>query len=233
MVTGKDDTRHEYAKLSIENFWQQTHPNKYLLIINHGKALIMNNHHNILEISVNKKYFSLGALRNIALQIIPPGACWTTWDDDDYRHPEYLTSLYKTMIQSNADIVCITNRMEYNSKTRLIWRMRMPNGMQFALVRHNHATTFSYLDQDTMEDVHLSTHFKRRFMFDNDPLLYIRIVHGSNTSLYVDPEKSNVYESRNPQSRYQEYKASTIEEKQVLNIISHHFRNVLSTNVGK
>ncbi|MCZ6913924.1 MAG: hypothetical protein O7C59_05330 [Rickettsia endosymbiont of Ixodes persulcatus] len=41
MITGKDDYRYEFAKISIINFLMQTYDNKYLVIINHGQVKLI------------------------------------------------------------------------------------------------------------------------------------------------------------------------------------------------
>mgnify|MGYP001248267730 CR=1 FL=1 len=56
----------------------------------------------ILEVFIDNEEIKLGTLRNIALQFVPPNAIWTTWDDDDWRHPNYISIMMKKMLNKNV-----------------------------------------------------------------------------------------------------------------------------------
>ena len=211
MITGKDASREQYAKRSILNFKDQDYENKKLVIINHGPYTLLPSPDphdsadfpNIFEFKIEKKTTSLGNLRNISLNMVPIDSMWTPWDDDDFRSTNYLTYLSSVMIQNNADIVSLTRRVEYNKLNGYVWQMQQTLGLPMMLVKQD--LRIQYIDVDTMEDVRILTDAEilgKKVYRDiqNDPFIYIRTVHGSNTSLYVNKEKRSV--KTVPQSQF-------------------------------
>lgn len=203
MITGKDDQRLRWARLAVENFKSQDYPNKRLIIINHSKNLnnrVLTNNDGtdgIVEIHVEKSpTMLLGHMRNMALELVPFNALWTPWDDDDIRAPNYLSFLAKHMT-SLHHAVAFTDRMEVNLQNKFVWRVSLkPNGTVHILCRASDKRV-RYLLRDTMEDVNLHRDILRlghqiNVVQDNDPTLYIRLVHGNNTSLYVDPNRAEL-----------------------------------------
>ena len=160
---------------------------------------------NVHEFKVSKTQNTLGDLRNIALQLVPIDSIWTVWDDDDYRSPDYLSILYNQMKQTNADVVLFTNRYEYNKNTQFVWEMQLTTG--FVTVFAKQDMRIRYLQTDSMEDINLIEDFrklkKKIHIYQNDPMMYIRLVHTNNTSKYVNKEKKNV-RNFNSQSTYSE-----------------------------
>jgi len=205
MVTGKDSDRIRLARKAIKNFLEQTYQNKVLVIVNHHESESVINQEslqNVFEFHVSKEGHTLGDLRNIALQLVAHNACWTTWDDDDYRHPQYLEvlSTYKT----DNNVVAISNRLEYNSNNKTSWVGFKRNGFVFFLASFDNRV--QYLSKDTMEDVNILIDFENLGytikVIDNDPKLYVRIVHANNTSLYVKPTRDYLVRSSQYSERF-------------------------------
>lgn len=211
MITGKDDARIDLARKALDNFVKQEYPDKMLLIINHNphKQVIDQNVKDVHEFYIEKKG-NLGDLRNIALQFIPLGCCWTTWDDDDYRHPSYLQTLARFKTDNN--IVCLSRRLEYNSNNGASWVGYKKDGFVFFLAPVDNRII--YLSRDTMEDVDILDDFRKNGytvkVLKNDPKIYVRVVHSSNTSLYVNAQrnylvKGPTYSERFTTPKEQEY----------------------------
>lgn len=139
---------------------------------------------------------SLGQMRNMSLAFVPMGALWTIWDDDDWRPHNYLSTLNYQLTQNNADCIAFTTRYEYNSRTSLSWKMTFLKGYPTILCKQN--PKIKYKDVNSMEDVHLIDDIKKiglkTYIFhnSNNPGLYVRLVHGENTSLYTNPNKKSV-----------------------------------------
>lgn len=216
MVTGKDTQRLSYAQLAIQNFLDQDYPNKQLVIINHHvQRVVISNIRNVKEYQVNKHEIgTLGDLRNLALGLIPNDQYWTTWDDDDWRCPTYLSYLTSYVDIAKPKVIAFTHRYEYNINNGAIWKGTHPKGfVHFIAPRIPHVR---YSSKDTMEDINilndykaLNVHIK---LLDNDPGIYIRLVHTSNTSLYVKMNKDylikqsvNGYYEQDVSSREAEY----------------------------
>jgi hypothetical protein len=230
MVTGKDASRKHFAEQAIRNFQEQTYPNKALLIINHG-TYSLEAAPNVTEIRITKdEHTTLGDIRNFALEKLPLGSLWAVWDDDDYRRPDYLSKLYTWLVNSGAALVTYTSRLEYNQNTGLIWQSDIPWGSVHILAQR--VPNVRYLARDTMEDVDLVNDYRTRgyrvLVKRNyqDPSIYVRLVHGTNTSLYVNPHKSSLVSNGTPSS-YNEYAATAKDVEYVL-----QKRNALSLGIG-
>lgn len=234
MITGKDDQRIELSKQSLHNFQSQDYSNKLLVIINHHPTRdvlvlskqISNNitvDKNVCEIKVDKNGKTLGELRNFSLSLVPEGALWTTWDDDDWRHPTYLSVLYKRMTDTLTDCVAFTNRYEYNLNTKFAWKMTLMTGFPIILCKKH--INIHYKNVDTMEDTELLQQIRelsyKITVFSNTPDMYIRIVHDNNTSKYVDPDKTSI---RQTTGIYNEYNVSNIEKQYILQKINGYIK---------
>ncbi len=231
MVTGKDACRTKLARLSVANFYDQTYENKHLVILNHGPDAVIDNEKNgfnseVFEFRFEKtKKLTLGDIRNISLDLVPINALWAIWDDDDWRSPDYLEILQKNMEQTNAVCVSISSRIEYNANTQFIWEARLKTG--FVLVLAKSDNRVRYMPKDTMEDLNLLDDYKslgRVTVLDNDPLMYIRLVHNNNTSLYVNKNKSTV--STNVGKTYIENNVTDEVANKVRDITNRYYTNI-------
>ena len=203
MITGKDEQRFNFAKIAIKNFLIQSYKNKYLIIINEGNEKLINKYSHweqkhILEIIINRKInnLTLGDLRNISLQYVPPNAIWTTWDDDDWRHVDYITILYNELIKSGKKYLMYKNRIDHNFNTNFKYRVHIYTG-GYIFFMFNDPNIY-YDSLDTKEDMIVKKYIMKQknsnkvFIYDNDPKLYIRFIHKNNTSLFIDPSKKKL-----------------------------------------
>ena len=199
MITANRD---KLALSSIANFREQTYRRKHLLILNNGSSTLVDheNMYNVTEIKVDKGNMTLGDLRNMAFEFVPYNGLFCVWDDDDYRSLNFLETLYNEMSKTGSDAVCFQQRLEYNIATDFAWRTFLRKGFVHVLARKDYR--IRYLSKDSMEDIHLLDHmrgvYKVSVMTNNDPRMYVRLVHGSNTSEYVDPSKMQI--TRNPET---------------------------------
>ena len=226
LITGKNEDRYKFVNIAIKNFNQQTHPNKHLIIINHGnKDLTYLESNNVTHIIFDKlNEFTLGDMRNFSLEMIPYGALWTIWDDDDWRHSKYLELLYSNMINHKADVVFFKNRIDFNINNNFAYRSKFDNGMPFILSKK--IETIQYLSKDSLEDIRLYNDYelfsRKIHIINNDPRWYIRTIHGKNTSLYVDYEKNSIV-NYSPESLYHEFDVTPKERAYAQKIIDIHF----------
>jgi len=219
MITGKDACRVEFARASVSNFQEQDYGGeKRLIIINHGRERVTDTDMTAIDTTLNifefhvakdKHSLALGDLRNIALELVPIDALWTVWDDDDYRSPQYMSTLQKHMHKTRADAVVFTSRTEYNHNTGLVWKMKLKSGFVTVLAKQD--KRIKYQSKDSMEDSDLVStlrRLKKVATLDTDSTLdsaydfYIRTVHTGNTSLYVDQAKQNTNNSSRTNINY-------------------------------
>lgn len=224
MITAHIPQRIKYANISIKNFNKQNYPNKYLIIINQSNYNFKKQS-NILDVKVDNKNLTLGELRNISLEFVPPNAIWTTWDDDDWRREDYLLKLYNSLYFSNSNFLMFQNRLEYNKNNNFIWKIKLNDGLMTFFAYKNPYIKYSKLN--TSEDK-IVKHFANKHLkvkiINNDPKLYIRTVH-NNTSLYVNENKKSIKNTIN-NSNYFEFNASDSDIKYVNKILSLYYKNV-------
>lgn len=202
MVTGKDDRRLSFARGAVNNFIEQRdyYPIEYLhlIIINHNQTKVIGNtiHENISEHYVSKEGKTLGDLRNIAIGMVPKGAIWVTWDDDDIRMPGYLKAMYENMRASKACAAMITNRFEYNVRSCSAWQSRLESGFLWFMVEKCSETEHLLYDSvntnedKPIKDFLLKMSNNKCTWIQNDPSWYIRLIHSDNTSMYVDKHQT-------------------------------------------
>jgi predicted Rdx family selenoprotein len=180
---------------------------------------------NVFEVNVNKESngLTLGDLRNMSLELVGHDSYWMVWDDDDYRDPKLLSQMMKKAIDNNAICVAMTNRFEYNVNTNFVWKSAKKNGFPHVLAKFDRRVR--YMSKNTMEDVNIIADYAKigkTVMFDNTHNLYIRIVHSTNTSLYVDYNKADIVNYDRQKSPYIEAKANSEEQNKVRKIISNY-----------
>jgi hypothetical protein len=226
MVTGKDEMRIHYAKHSVENFKTQTYPNKKLIIFNHHqdkKSVIKGTDTpDVHEFFIHKdRGMTLGTMRNMMLELVGYEDLWITWDDDDWRSPDLLAMMYRNMRKNNAVAVALTNRFEYNINQEFAWKSHLSKGFPHILAVYDRRAR--YLDKDTMEDVELIANYSKLgdvLRLDNAHGDYIRLVHGSNTSLFVNPDKRTTISNGN--AYYSESQISKKERDNIVEIMSRY-----------
>lgn len=198
MITGYTPERLPYARASVRNFLEQSYPNKHLVVVNQsadGLVLTEDEHarDNMLEFFVDKRGKTLGELRNISLQFVPPDAVWTTWDDDDWRAPEYLRTMVDAMRERGADFLMFMHRVEYNRTNGHAFRLTLRSGLMTFFARQHPALRYAHMDtsEDRTLKEYARVHLNPRVL-DNDPKLYVRLIHEDNTSVYVDKHRARI-----------------------------------------
>lgn len=189
MVTGYTPQRVSYAKKSVTNFLEQNYEHKHLIILNQSSENILDSPNSNRMVEIKVAVDKLGILRNKSVDMVPKNAVWTTWDDDDYRHPEYLTTFMHEFRDQNVDFVMFQNRLEYNILTQYKFKIKLKSGTMIFFSRDN---SLKYDPVESMEDQGLKRTALRKLrckVINNDPKLYIRLIHDSNTSLYVNKDK--------------------------------------------
>jgi glycosyltransferase involved in cell wall biosynthesis len=233
MITNKN--RKHFIESALLNFKEQTYPNKVLIVINHSpeEKLITVPHPNVHEFVVDKsqQHFSLGGLRNIALDgFVPEGGLWTTYDDDDIRAKDYLEQLCKRIVFHGIDLLFLKNRLEYNINNGFVYRSQFKTGMPFFVAKKY--TGFKYLEVDTLEDVRVGQDYqkagKKVAKFNNDPKLYVRVIHNTNTSAYVRNDKNSIVEY-DESTNYHEFEATQEEKEYATSMVTKRLKHLLPT----
>ena len=199
MVTGKDVERVRMARTALVNFQQQTYGRKRLIIVNeHPTETVVPDPRapppGVTEIWYDRSRggASLGGMRNVALDAVPEGDFWITWDDDDYRHETFLSALVERAGCFDADAVFHVRRFEHNVNTGFTWGYARADGLWIVLVRKRGGSV-RYREVDQNEDRDVREQIKesacRWCVWDNPPHIYIRTIHGRNTNTTVSPTK--------------------------------------------
>ena len=197
MITGYTPDRIAYAKASVTNFLDQSYKHKHLILLNQSEENIIDSQNidNVIEVHVAVD--KIGVLRNKSIDMVPDNTVWTTWDDDDFRHPDYLSIFMEEFKNKDVDFLMFQNRFEYNILTNYMFKIKLKSGtMIFFSKRENQVR---YDPVSTMEDQVVKKYAKKHLRYkiiDNDPKLYIRLIHNNNTSLYVDKDKRTLRDTK-------------------------------------
>ena len=178
----KNDVRHSFVRMSIESFYGQTYPNKELLIVNSGSVPIGEDDPRVAEIIVQPR--TIGALRNIGLDYVKEGYA-ITWDDDDWRHPNYLKALAMAAsckYEAAMEYMCWGHKsmLHVDAKTgetrcEVFEGFHTPVLFNIATLKHR------YEDLNRGEDCGFKNRFKRVEEAIMPPNYYVRFWHGDNT----------------------------------------------------
>lgn len=227
MVTGKDERRVAFARLiGIKNFDMQDYKNKKMIIVNHGNARVLTKARpDIYELMVEKGDMTLGDLRNLALELVPINAISVCWDDDDYRVPNYISFMVNKLLSTKSIAVFLKNRLEYNLANGFTFKSHFGYGnthiMSIKLDR------LRYTSVNTLEDVNLQkdikSFHKKYVAVDNDPRMYIRIIHQNNTSPFALDSRDHVVKYAST-SYYKESEATEEEKEYAKDIIHKHYQ---------
>ena len=226
MITGHIKDRRKFALKSVENFLTQSYKNKHLIILNQdiNTSLLKNDYSNILEVKIDNTNKTLGELRNISLQLVPPNAIWTVWDDDDYRDPHYISTMVNQMYKTNSDFLMFQNRIEYNLNNDFTFKLTLKSGLMTFFAKYN--PYLQYENVSTSEDKKMKSYALNNlkvYIFNNNPLLYVRAIHKNNTSVYVMHDKNNLKNTKNNKV-YFENNLTKYEKELVNNIIYKYYK---------
>lgn len=231
MVTSNDEHRKPYGRVSVQNFLEQTYSRKHLVIVNLSEDPILSKEQRgddrLLEVFVKRNGLSLGTIRNISLELVPPNAWWTLWDDDDWRIDSYLQKLVDW--SKGYDFVMIQNRIEFNTLNGYNYVLTLRSGLMSFFAKRIPALRYENLN--TKEDVLIkSTALKelRCNIVDNAPTLYLRMIHNTNTSPYVNLSKNSLRDTSKHKD-YFERDLQTNEWNYLDKILSTKYKYVIFT----
>ena len=178
--------RYELARQALQDFRQQTYPNRELLIMDDDEDerlahdVEMGPTAGLVYLRLPPENLTLGALRNLAVAYAS-GTYICQWDDDDRYHPRRLERQMATLQALHTD-ACFVARplLWWPQQQRLavsrprIWECSMVCS-KAKLIPYPHARK----GEDTPVVAHLLGHCEVALL--DDPLLYTYIVHGRNT----------------------------------------------------
>jgi glycosyltransferase involved in cell wall biosynthesis len=184
MVTSGSDFRRRVAGLAIESFCKQTYQPRELLILNYGERI------GISGVGVREESVdfpgSLGALRNMVFERAE-GEYVAIWDDDDYYRSDRLAWQMGRIGKAEACVLgrIINCRLD-TGESRVMDFHPFPQGGCAASVLFRRDTLHRYGDLNVSEDnvfmesLRLAGELKA---WDNDPLMYVRMLHADTTTV--------------------------------------------------
>lgn len=186
-ITGKDEfhTR-ELLPVSVSSFHQQDYPEdlrELLLLTDGADDLARFACSNVRVVRVPRQP-SLGELRNISLALAwesHPDGAWCHWDDDDWHGPARLTVQVNGLLaQSQAKACFLFRQIAWDSATDTAIIRETGKMIVGTPVAWNSAR-FTYPSQAKGEDAIAAASLLPAVVLANDPAIYVRISHGSNT----------------------------------------------------
>lgn len=205
MVTGKDPERIEWARHQVVYFLQQMrYPEhlKHVLIANEHPSLTVLcgdssfNNAQCKEMQItNRAQTTLGDIRNRLLACVPPHSYCFPLDDDDYLSPDWIYQMLQHWPNNETALVQFGARLNHNLISVSSWQSHFDSGFvhYVADIDRLRAISFQYASQNTLEDLvlhRLQIGQQRHLWLDNDASLYIRYVHHTNTSVFVNANQT-------------------------------------------
>jgi glycosyltransferase involved in cell wall biosynthesis len=182
MITGKSDERLPMAVNAIRSFLQQSYRRKKLIIVNDGESDCASGFTGteIEELRLSGQY-SLGTLRNIALEQIPSGAPWIQWDDDDWKHSCLIADQKRVLDLSGTEMCVLKAQVQYSFCKNTAWIKEAERIEGTILARKR---DLFYPEIPKGEDTEYLRAFQKRFTstyWNNPPHFYLRFLHENNT----------------------------------------------------
>lgn len=118
--------RFDYFRQSCQCYFDQTYPNKELVIVNEGPVEYQQQMKEFLGGRDDVKFvylkgkYSLGGLRNISIAM-SSGDIFVQWDDDDYNMPERLMVQYNHLKNRKASVCYFTEQLHYYFDARTLY----------------------------------------------------------------------------------------------------------------
>lgn len=203
MITGKAPERRRLAARSVRAFLD-SHPIDgvpfNLLIINdnpegvewfsHWPLGELKPSYTITEVLLpHDPQRTLGDLRNEAFNHVLPTDVMIQWDDDDYSHPDRIGVQYAEFIKSGGKANILRREaildLEEGRQSFVFDAHRWPRGGFPGTIMHAANITQRYpsipRDQKQEEDSVFLRRIPGVTTIDNQPSLYVRVIHGGNT----------------------------------------------------
>lgn len=175
--------RRALSQIAIECFLQQTHPQRQLVIVNHSDEPFGLDDRRIKELLVQRPP-TLGELRNIGLDAAD-GDLIVTWDDDDWHAPERIAVQVDGWRATGGAVIlgCYLACDVLTGEAYVRSCRHYSCGGCCGVILFPR-TDFRYPPLDKGEDTEFAKSFAgigRLTVLENDPLLYFRTYHGTNT----------------------------------------------------
>jgi glycosyltransferase involved in cell wall biosynthesis len=183
MVTGKDPDHAGLARNSVLSFLAQTHPNRRLVIVNDGAyrfdvAGVPEGR--VVQLNLAERR-TLGELRNLSLEEVPPDGVWVQWDDD-WHHPNLLADQYARLVESDAEACFLEYQVKYAFSRNAGWLDGCDWGFAGSIMaRRKEGVLYEFLklgEDSGFQDIYRGRY--RCVVWDNPPHYYLRFIHGYN-----------------------------------------------------
>jgi hypothetical protein len=189
--------RETLAKAAIRSFFQQSYPNRDLLIFNHSKGEPYEYRlKNIMdepppEVAVREilvdKFPTLGEMRSAALDELDAGTKFVVqWDDDDWSHPQRIAKQMTALHQAKSGSCCVLgSQIRYSVPRNTAFRHNnQQSGIAGTILFPNNGYRYQ-AEHGTEDSTFLKEHFlskqKCAVLYEPGiPELYLRFFHSGN-----------------------------------------------------
>ena len=170
--------REKMARYAVEQFKNQTWPNKELVIVNEGTEWITDGtHNNIREVRVQPGHKN-GALHNIG-DGIAKGDYIIRWDDDDIHHPDRIRLQVQSVMISGGPCSTLGKRIHYILEDDIAF-IKPATSVGLILYR-NEGKRYEEGVGGGSDEMFFNYFYRgKTTKLDNWPGLYVRIFHGVN-----------------------------------------------------
>jgi len=185
MVTGKDPEHAGLARNSILSFLAQSYPNRRLVIVNDGAYCFEIPgvpEGRVVQVNLPERR-TLGELRNLSLEAVPPDGVWVQWDDDDWHHPSLIPAQYAELKEKNAEACFLKHQVQYAFAKDAAWVNRCKVGIAGTVMARRREKV-RYELPELGEDSEFQNVYRERYrcvVWNNPHHYYLRFIHGYNS----------------------------------------------------
>jgi glycosyltransferase involved in cell wall biosynthesis len=198
-VTSAPRARHRYFEGSVESYCLQTYSPRELIIVCDGeaddvelvKAVVARAGGPDIRPTFIKGKQTLGALRNVSLQLASGGIV-CQWDDDDLYHPSRLEVQARPLLEAGKVASYLVSYLHYFEDCRELFLMdwsESPLGclpgtvmiQRGSMRAYPRAGAFSSRNEDSLLLFYLRRTPERVEYINGAPHLYVYRFHGQNT----------------------------------------------------
>lgn len=186
MVTRNDESRQYLTREAVISFLNQSYPSKELIVVmdHDSPEFIMNDRS--FKVVRGKPEDRLGDLRNLGIEQAQ-GEFIIQWDDDDWRRPDAIDLQSNALVQNDLEACCLCNQIRYSFANNCAYVAYCHVGHAGTIMHRRSVVQergIKYPHQKKSEDAEFWKAFwrnKKSSAIQNDPAVYVRFHHGSNT----------------------------------------------------
>ena len=181
--------RHDLSRRAVRAFAGQTYPNRELIVLDNGRRPMESILGEVGHLDIRYRRLehdpatTIGALRNLSLEMVSGDYVFPQWDDDDWVAPGLLARQLDELLRSGADACLLPGTVMHIDDPDWFYRPFYGMLREGTAILHRRDDSVRFPDMPTRSDTHYKgAWLRRRAVILPRPCasLYVRHQHGGN-----------------------------------------------------